>query len=129
MLPEALRSLVSTDRCLLLEIARSPDSVLTTTMRELTGNPKSADRFSPWNGCDLGTGKGVRTVLDRIDLLNPQHAWLSPVCGPYSIMQLANQRSERQRLELEGNQREALKQYAGCAIIYRYCFQKGIERT
>ena len=97
MLPEALQSLVSTDRCLLLEVARGPDSVLTTAMREFTGDPKSAERCSIRHGCDLGTGKGVRTVLDRIGLLNPQHVWLTPVCGPYSIMQLANQRSESQR--------------------------------
>ena len=127
MLPEALQSLVIGQRSMLLEVACSPNSVLTTTMQELTKNPNGAHRCSLWNGCDLGTGKGVKTVLDTIDMVQLLFVWLSPVCGPYSIMQNINQRSEAQRAELSEKRREALKQYVGCAIIYRYCCQRGIH--
>ena len=60
-------------------------------------------------------------------MVQPLFVWLSPVCGPYSIMQNINQRSEAQRAELAEKRREALKQYVGCAIIYRYCCQRGIH--
>ena len=125
MLPEALQSLVSTDRCLLLEVACGPDSVLTNTMRDITGDPKSAERCSLWNGCDLGTGKGVRTVLDKVDLLKPQHVWMSPVCGPYSIMQQANQRTESQRQDLEEKRRAAFETVRRLCHHLSILFSKG----
>lgn len=97
---------------MLLEVACSPDSVLSSTMRQLTGIEHSAKRCSLWNG----SGKRVRLVLDQIVLLKPQHVWLSPICGPYSIMQHATQRTEEQRSALVEKRQAALKQYVGSAI-------------
>lgn len=127
MLPSALQSLVTRSRVKLLEVACSPDSVLSSSMQEMTGVEGSAVRCSLWNGCDLRKGTGVRMVLDQIDLHQPEHVWLSPECGPYSVMQNINQRTEAQRLSLEKKRKEALRQYVGCAIIYRYCVQRGIH--
>ena len=124
MLPIALQSLVTRSRVKLLEVACSPDSVLSSSMQEMTGVEGSAVPCSLWNGCDLRKGTGVRMVLDQIDLHQPEHVWLSPECGPYSVMQNINQRTEAQRLSLEEKRKEALRQYVGCAIIYRYCVQR-----
>lgn len=129
LLPEALQSLVVSGRSRLLEVACSPDSILTTTMHDLTKNPQSAHRCSLWNGCDLRTGVGVRAVLDSIDVNKPEHVWLSPICGPYSVMQNVNQRTDEQRADLAAKRKEALRQYVGCAIIFRYCVQRGIHVT
>ena len=130
MLPEAFQSLVSnSERCKLLEVACSPDSVLTAMMHEITKTESSAVRCSLWNGCDLSTGKGVRMVLDQIDLHDPEHVWISPICGPFSVMQNINQRTDQQCSELAAKRQDALRQYVGSAIIYRYCFQRGTDVT
>ena len=93
----------------LLEVACSPDSVLSSVMQEITGNPKAAIRLSLWNQHDLGTNEGVRAVLDKIDLHDPEHVWLAPECGPYSVMQNVNQRTEQQKQELAEKRKQALK--------------------
>ena len=94
MIPEALQSLVLQDRVHLLEIACSPDSVLTSTMQDMAGSEKAASRASIWNQFDLTTNAGVHAVLDKIDHENPAHVWISTECGPYSVMQNINQRNE-----------------------------------
>ena len=129
MIPEALQSLAIGDRVRLLEVACAPDSILSTTMQQLTGSEKSAQRCAHWNQCDLGTNAGVRRVLGKIDSEHPEHVWLSPECGPYSIMQNINQRTEEQRANLAEKRREVLKQYVGCSLIFHYCVQKGIHVT
>ena len=129
MIPEALQSLVIGDRVRLLEVACAPDSILSTTMQKLTGSEKSAERCAHWNQCDLGTNAGVRRVLGKIDSEKPEHVWMSPECGPYSIMQNINQRNEKQRADLAEKRREVLKQYVGCSLIFHYCVQRGIHVT
>ena len=74
----------------------STDSILTTMMHELSGHSGSAHRLSIWNGYDLTTNSGLKAVFDKIDVLRPEHVWLSPDCGPYSIMQNVNQRTPEQ---------------------------------
>ena len=64
---------VQLQRPLLLEIACSPDSILTRTMLSATGGETSAERLSFFNGYDLGTGTGVRSVLRQIRSKRPQH--------------------------------------------------------
>ena len=127
MLPEALQALTHDGSLMLLEVACSPDSVLSATMQDMTKDPQSAHRCSRWNQCDLGTSAGVKNVLDQITLKKPKLVWLSPVCGPYSVMQNINQRSEQQKQELETKRRDALEQYVGCSIIFRFCVQHGIH--
>ena len=129
MLPDTLQSLVLPDRTVLLEVACSEDSILTKTMQDLTGRQKSAQRLSIWNHYDLSTDNGVRSVLDRIDKEKPMHVWLSMECGPYSIMQNANQRNVQQKENLEAKRREVLKQYVGGAVIMNYCIQRGTHCT
>ena len=127
MVPHAFASLVGADRLKLLEVACSPDSVLTETVNREAKSEMSAKRCSLFNGYDLSTSHGVHKVIHEIDTLNPEHVWMSPICGPYSIMQNINQRTEKQCEDLQNKRRDALKQYVGCALIFSYCVQRGIH--
>lgn len=129
MLPEAFEALLSHGRTRLLEIACSEDSILTRIMRSMTKSEDSAHRCSLWNGCDLGTNSGIHRIISTIDRLNPEHVWMSPICGPYSVMQNINQRTISQQEDLAEKRRAALKQYVGCSIIYHYCIDRGIHVT
>lgn len=129
ILPEALTALCRHDRTMLIEVACSQESILTSTMQKLTGKTESSRRLSIWNQYDLTTGAGVKSILDVIDSTTPEHVWLSPDCGPYSPMQNINQRSDEQVESLKEKRRYALKQYVGSAVIYHYCVQRGIHVT
>ena len=98
-------------------------------MCEVTGNVGAAHRLSIWNGFDLTTNDGLKGILQSIDRLKPERVWLSPECGPYSVMQNINQWSPEQKEKLAEKRRVALKQYTACAIIFHYCLQKGIHAT
>ena len=89
-----VQGFVGKEKVQLLEVACSPDSALSSVMQEITENPKAAMRLSLWNQHDLTTNEGIRAVLDKIDLHDPEHVWLAPECGPYSVMQNVNQRTE-----------------------------------
>ena len=125
LLPQTFSDLISVGRLELLEIACSQDSVLTSTMQNLTGRKDAAERLSIWNGCDLSTNQGVRKAIQVISLKKPKHVWISPICGPYSMMQQVNQRSIQQCADLAEKRRNALKQYVGCSIIYTYARSEG----
>ena len=127
--PQLVRDLVGQNRMYLLEVACSPDSILTSVMQETTASEGSAMRLSVWNQHDLTTNAGIHAVLDKIDLRNPEHVWVSPDCGPYSVMQNINQRTDEQKESLQAKRREALKQYVGCAVIVHYCIQRGTHVT
>ena len=127
MIPEAFSSLTGHKRVRLLEVACSPTSVLTETMQQLTGDAAAAQRCSLFNEYDLTKGSGVKRVIQDIEVLRPEHVWLSPICGPFSVMQNINQRTEQQKEDLTRKRNEALKQYVGCSIIFKYCIQLGIH--
>ena len=129
LVTSTFESLVSHDRVQILEVACSPNSILSETMRELTGSDRTYKRCSLFNEYDLGTNQGIRKVIHEVDVENPKHVWLSPVCGPFSVMQNINQRTPEQREALQAKRQEAMKHYVGCSIIYTYCVQKGIEVT
>ena len=129
MLHDVIEDWVPKDKTILMEVACGPDSLLSSTMQEITGCKHTAQRFALWNQHDLRSSDGVKSVLTAIDRLEPNHVWLAPECGPYSMMQNINQRNDKQRADLELKRRDALKQYVGCAIIFQYCIQKGIHVT
>ena len=129
VLPDALCQLAHACRPVLFEVACSPDSVLTKTMQQVTGNEASARRLSYFNGFDLSTGKGVRQVLQEIYKCRPVHVWLSLECGPYSRMQNLNRRNEQQRRDLEAKRTAVLKQYVGGLVVYLECHRLGITAT
>ena len=109
LLPEAFEALLGHERIELLEVACSPDSILTSTMQKVTKQESAARRCSLSNTFDLSTNRGIHGDINEINTLHPKHVWLSPICGPYSIMQNINQRNPSQCEELARKRREALK--------------------
>ena len=83
IVPQVYQSLVNEGRTVLMEVCCSPNSLLTTTVQHLTGQDGSASRCSHWNCGDLGSGKGLKLALQRLEVENPSHVWLSPPCGPF----------------------------------------------
>ena len=112
-----------------MEVCCSPTSVLTSTIQSMTGQTSSASRCSHWNCGDLGYGKGLKLVLQRLEVENPSHVWLSPPCGPFSPLQNVNSRTPEQRAELEKKRAEAMRIYVSCCVIVHMCMQKGIHVT
>ena len=127
--PQAFHSLTSERRTLLIEVACSPESRLSSEVQRQAGYTEAAVRCSHWNNCDLETGEGVKNVISQIDLHRPRHVWISPICGPYSPLQAINQRSPEQVQELQEKRRQALKQYVGASCVYQHCIQQGIHVT
>ena len=84
--PRAFKQLMGR-RAILVEVACSPESRLSSMIQKMTGHEDAAIRCSHWNGCDLGTQTGVDMILNTIDTCRPQHFWISPNCGPYSPLQ------------------------------------------
>ena len=123
------QSLVQRERLLLLEVACSPESRLSSTVQSMSGRDDAAMRVSYWNGGDLGSGAGVKHVLGLIDEHHPEHVYISPECGPYSPIQNLNQNTPEQRQELERKRREVLKQYIGASCVYQHCIQQGVHVT
>ena len=97
------------------------------TVQRLTGNPDSAVRCAKWNSCDLSKGAGVKLLLQRLDLEEPNLVWISPPCGPFSPLQNSNARTETQRAELQIKRHEAMRIYVGVCVIIHRCIQKGIH--
>ena len=129
LLQSKFSDLVSCGHVELLEIACSQDSIISQRMQALTGREDAAMRLSLWNGCDLSKGSGVKRAIQIIDGYRPKHVWISPVCGPYSVMQNINQRTPEQCEDLQEKRRDALKQYVDCSLIYHYAVGKGCHAT
>ena len=122
-------SVVHDQDVILVEVACSPESRLPQEVQRSTGRENAAVRCSHWNGCDLGTGDGVKLTISRINTSRPRHVYISPECGPYSPIQNMNQKTEEQRKQLEEKRRLVLKQYVGACCVYRHCVQQGIHVT
>ena len=67
--------IVHAERPVLFEIACGPDSVLTENVRGMTGRDSSAKRFAFWNGCDVSTSQGVRSIIAAIEREKPEHVY------------------------------------------------------
>ena len=68
LVPELFQDLTRQDRVVLMEVACEPDSRLSAAVQQKMGNPGAAVRAALWNHCDLGTGSGVKLILERIRL-------------------------------------------------------------
>ena len=100
--PRTFQELVQ-KKTVLMEVACSPNSHLTSEVQKALGRESAAVRCSHWNGCDLETSDGIKHCLKLIDQLDPGHVWISPECGPYSPMQAVNQRAPEQTAELSAS--------------------------
>ena len=128
VLPETFQDLAYQGRTVLLEVACSPESVLTRVTRERAGYQEAAIRCSHWNNHDLRTGEVVKLILSLIDRLRPQHVWISTECGPYSPIQNLNQRTEEQRQELEAKRRDVLR-LCGGKLCHALCYPERMSHV
>ena len=127
--PRVFEGLVTFGRTVLMEVACSETSLLAKEVQELCGDESAASRCSWWNNCDLATDAGVRLVLNRIELEQPAHVWISPPCGPYSPLQNVNSRTEAQKEELRLKREAAMRIYVGACVVFHACVQRGIHVT
>ena len=129
VVPQTFQDLVSRGRPVLMDVACSENSLLTRTIQDRTGDPDAASRCSLWNACDLATNAGVQLILDRLQVEQPTHVWISPPCGPFSPLQQVNQRTEAQKQELHNKRQHAIRMYAGASCVFQRCLQLGIHAT
>ena len=129
LVPQLFQSLQGMGRLALMEVCCEPDSLLSTAVQKAAGLESAATRCSLFNACDMGTSRGVKLVLERIQVEKPQHVWMSPPCGPYSPIQNLNQRSGEQFERLQQKRLEARRIYVGCSIVFHYCVPEGIHVT
>ena len=134
IVPSLFQELVASDgaggqRPVLMEIACSPDSLLTKAVQEQTGRKDAASRCALWNSGDLSTPEGLKFILGRVRRERPQHIWLSPPCGPFSPMQHVNQRTEQQQQQLAQKRRDVMKVYVGVCCVVHAAVQAGIHCT
>ena len=81
-----------TDQLDLLEVFCSPTSTMTQTANN---SGLKAKRWTK-EDFDLSRPSGYLQAANRLRELRPKRLWLSPECGPYSIMRNANQRNPEQ---------------------------------
>ena len=110
------------NRLCLLEVACSPDSVLSEAAEKMG---KTAFRAMLSTGHDLTQPEGIRKILQVIKKQRPLHVWISTECGPFSPMQNLNQRNPQQKLDLQEKQRAARKQHLGGLVVAYYASKMG----
>jgi hypothetical protein len=113
-------------RLFLLEVACSPDSLLSSEVEKQFG-PGSAMRCSLYNGYDLTTNEGISKIFKVIDELHPCHIWISCDCGPFSPLQRLNKKTPEQIQQLETKQEYAIKEYQGGVAVADHGKKRGSE--
>ena len=94
----------------LVEVFCSPTSTMTKTAQ---GAGLNAERWTKAD-FDLSKPSGCQLAMERLTELKPKRFWLSPECGPYSIMQNANQRTPQQADALRKKRELAFRQWHSC---------------
>ena len=123
---KAWKHLVHKHRLILMEVACSPDSLLSQEVDRVYGDG-SSQRCSIWNGYDLTTVEGVAACKRLIDAERPCHIWISCECGPFSPLQRINQRSPEQISQLQSKRKNAIAQYLGGIEVAKYGRSKGSD--
>ena len=127
VVPSLFQDLVGYNRPVLLQYSERPDTVLMQAVQERAKSSDAAVHSGPWNGCDMLTKEGLRLLLERIRMEQPQHVWLAPPVGARSPLTNMHQRTEAQRDELQAKRHEALRRYVACACVVHLCVQQGIH--
>ncbi|CAE7470144.1 RE1 [Symbiodinium sp. CCMP2592] len=129
VVPDLFQSLVGFQRPCLMECACEADNLLASTVQSVAKREDAVTQCYLNNGCDLSTDEGVRLVLSRIEVEQPQHIWLRPPSGPFSPMQGPNQANKEQAENLKEKRRHAMRVFVGCACVIHCAVQKGIHVT
>ena len=94
----------------LLEVFCEPTSQLTTSAR---GAGLKAERWSK-EDFDLSRPAGCQAAMKRLRELRPKRLWLSPPCGPFSVMQNVNQRTPEQIKALTKKREHGFRMWQSC---------------
>ena len=94
----------------LVEVFCSPNSQLTTSAQ---GAGLKAERWTK-EDFDLSKPSGCQAAMQRLRELRPKRLWLSPECGPYSVVQHANQRTPEQVEPLRKKRELAFRMWQSC---------------
>ena len=105
----------------LIEVFSSPNSRLTQTAQDakLKAERWTIEEF------DLSLTADLEKAKARLRKLRPKRLWLSPECGPYSVIQNANQRTPQQREELKKKQQHAFKRWQRCIELAWFQIELG----
>ena len=71
----------------------------------------------------------MRLILQRMEVEQPLHVWLSPQSSPFSPFQRSNQRNPTQKAALHEKRQKALREYVGATCIMHHAIQQGIHVT
>ncbi len=94
----------------LVEIFCAPNSMMT---RIAAQSGLIAARWTK-DDVDLETEEGYQQAKEWLCESRPKRLWLSPECGPFSIMQNINQRTPEQRARLYEKRKKGLIQWRNC---------------
>ena len=94
----------------LVEVFCSPTSTMTKTAQSAG---LKAERWTK-EFFDVSKPSGCQLAMERLKELKPKRLWPSPECGPYSIMQNANQRTPQQAEALRKKRELAFRQWQHC---------------
>ena len=111
----------TTEQLDVLEVFCSPTSMMTQTANN------SGLRAARWtqDDFDLSRPSGCLQAYNRLKELRPKRLWLSPPCGPYSIMQNANQRNPQQIENLQQKRELAFRMWQSCIRLAKLQIELG----
>ena len=79
----------------------------------------SVCRISAWNGCDMSTQAGLDKARELRSKLRPRDLWASVPCGPWSTLQNLNQKTEKQRQELQKKRAKSFRIIRNTLILIK----------
>ena len=105
----------------LLEVFCSPSSTMTQTANNsgLKAERWTIDEF------DLSRESGYFQAACWLRELKPKRLWLSPECGPFSIMQNANLRNMQQVQDLIEKRKHGFRMWQSCIRLAKIQFELG----
>ena len=118
LVPRVFQEVVSQSRPFLLEVTSATGSTMTQAVQAVTGRSDAAIRCATSDGHDLSTNEGIRSIIEKLDMLRPLHVWLQPASEAFCNWQNANQKSAEQ-LEVLGQKRRQVTNTAVPSVIPR----------
>ena len=112
-LQEALASLPGSQMDL-IEVCCGPDSALVSVLHEKGGN---GGRVGLHNNMNLTTTMGLQRAREFCDQTCPRYLWLSPICGPTSLIQNLNANTPEQCEKLRKKQKVSRKMAKSCVTL------------
>ncbi len=110
-----MRDAIAHQRTLLVEVACSPKSILSTEAERQFASV----RFSQWSGHDLTTRKGFEKARSDAASLSPLHMWFSLPCDVWSQIQHLNMNTNHKIQNLINKRRNRLRLVTAGIVLAR----------